>query len=72
MGYYYFYIAGVLGPAFIAYLLISGAKRVKQRSEASQSSSLWEYGSLVSTFMYIGAVIALLSICLVLSSLILP
>ena len=42
---------------FVAYLLISGSKRVKRRSENRDSITIKNYESIVSKFMYVTGII---------------
>jgi hypothetical protein len=68
-GFYGFFIAGTIGFALVAGLLLLGARRVRDRSATRSSMWLSKYEVLVSSAMLVGAVIALCSICLVLFTL---
>lgn len=66
MGTYGFYIVGTVGFAFIAYLLITGGLRMRSKSLSHRLSWLGKYESVVAIVMFIAAVLAVCSICIVL------
>jgi len=69
MGTYGFYIAGTIGFAFIAYLLILGSVRMKDRSLTNNTDWLGKYEKVVAGAMFLGGILAICSICMVLFTL---
>jgi hypothetical protein len=70
IGYYGFFIAGIIGPAIIGYFLISRSLRMRERAKDRDSSFLSRYESTVGILMLVGGIAALCSICLILFTLI--
>lgn len=68
MGYYGFYIFGIVGPIFISYLLISGAVKLQRQTDPEHSPWLSKYQEIVSIVMFVAGILALCSICLVILS----
>jgi hypothetical protein len=65
MGTYGFYVVGTIGFTFIAYLLVTGGRRMRSKSLASGQPWLGRYESIVAVVMFVAAAFAICSICTV-------